>query len=93
MNLAPAIAVDLVYGFIIAGLYLLLYQALPGSTGLVKAVAFAVILWILRVVMGALGHWVMFDVPASSHVYDMAAGLIEMLVISVACALMLGPVR
>jgi hypothetical protein len=91
MNVAPAIAIDLAYGFVIAGLYLLLYHALPGPTALVKAVSLAIIIWLLRVVMGALGHWVMFEVPASTHLYDMAAGLIEMLVISLSCALILRP--
>jgi hypothetical protein len=92
MNLALAVAIDLAYGFIIAALYLILYRALPGAPGLVRTVSFAVILWILRVVMAALGHWVMFEVPASTHLYDIAAGLAEMLVISAFCALTLRPV-
>ena len=92
MNLALAVAIDIAYGFIIAGLYLLLYQALPGTPGLVRTLSFAIILWILRDVMAALGHWVMFDVPASSHLYDIVAGLIEMLAISLFCAATLRPV-
>jgi len=57
-----------------------------------RAVWFAILLWILRVVMIALGHWVMFDVPASWHLYDVLAGLIEMLAIAMFCAVTLRPV-
>jgi hypothetical protein len=92
MNLVLAVTIDMGYGFIIAGLYLLLYRALPGGPGLIRAVWFAILLWILRVVMSALGHWVMFDVPASSHLYDVLAGLIEMLAIAIFCAVTLRPV-
>jgi len=93
MNPIPATLIDLAYGFIIAGLYLLLRPALPGSTVLAKAVSFALILWVLRVVMTAVTHWVMFDLPGSAHMHDIAAGFLEMLVISAACALILGPAR
>ena len=91
MNPLPAVAIDLAYGFVIAGLYLLLRQALPGAGWPAKAVSFAAMLWVLRVVMATVSHWVMFDVPARSHLYDLAAGLIEMLAIAALCAAVLGP--
>jgi hypothetical protein len=90
MNPVPAVVIDVAYGFLVAGLYLLLREALPGTTWLVKAASFAAILWLLRVVMAAASHWVMFDVPARVHLYDLAAGLVEMLAIAALCAGVLG---
>lgn len=87
----PATAIDMAYGFVVAGLYLLLHESLPGAGWAAKAASYAVILWVLRVVMGVLSHWVMFDVPARSHLYDIAAGLLEMLAIAALCAAVLGP--
>jgi hypothetical protein len=90
LNPLPAVAVDMAYGFIIAGLYMLLSQALPGAGWLAKTASFAAVLWFLRVVMAALSHWVMFDVPAVAHLYDLVAGLVEMLAVAAFCASVLG---
>lgn len=90
LNPLLATAIDMAYGFVIAGLYLLLRDSLPGAGWAAKAASYAAILWILRVVMATLSHWVMFDVPARSHSYDLAAGLLEMLAIAALCAAVLG---
>jgi hypothetical protein len=84
------VAIDMAYGFFIAGLYLLLRQALPGASWIAKGAAFAAMLWVLRVVMAALSHWVMFDVPPRSHLYDLASGLVEMVAVAALCAAVLG---
>jgi hypothetical protein len=41
INPLAGIVIDLMYGFIMAGVFLLLYNSLPGRTGLVKGVGFA----------------------------------------------------
>jgi hypothetical protein len=56
INPLAGIMIDLVYGFIIAGVFLLLYKSLPGETGLVKGVSFAFLVWFFRVVMYAASH-------------------------------------
>lgn len=91
LNPLAATAIDLAYGFVIAGLYLLLRESLPGAGWVAKAASYAVILWVLRVVMAVLSHWVMFEVPVRSHLYDLAAGLLEMVAIAMLCAAVLGP--
>src|SRR5512135_2458617 len=53
MNPVAGIAIDLVYGFVMAGVFLLLYNSLPGETGVVKGVSFAGLVWFFRVVMYA----------------------------------------
>src|SRR4030043_1577260 len=69
INPLAGIVIDLVYGFIMAGVFLLLYKSLPGETGLVKGVSFAFIVWFLRVVMSAASQWMMFRVSAGGLVY------------------------
>lgn len=91
INVPAGVSIDLVYGFLLAGLFLLLYPALPGNTGLLKGFAFAVLVWFLRVVMGALSQWMMYNIPVNTLLYSLAAGLIEMLVLGILFGLTLRP--
>lgn len=84
-------AIDLAYGFVMAGAFLLLYASLPGATGLVKGLSFAILVWFLRVVMQAASHWVMFNVPLKTLLYSLVAGLGEMLILGVLYGLALQP--
>ncbi len=83
INPLAGIVIDLVYGFIMAGVFLLLYNSLPGETGLVKGVSFAFLVWFFRVVMYAASQWVMFNVRLEALLYSLVAGLGEMLILGV----------
>ena len=61
--------IDLVYGIIMAGVFLLLYKSLPGETGLLKGISFAVLVWFLRVFMYTASQRVMFNVPREALLY------------------------
>lgn len=91
INPVAGTVIDLAYGFIMAGVFLLLYQSLPGETGLVKGVSFAVLVWFFRVVMSAASQWVMFKVPAAALLYSLAVGLGEMLILGALYGLTLKP--
>lgn len=91
VNFLAGIAIDLVYGFVMAGVFLLLYQGLPGGTGLVKGISFAFLVWFFRVVMGVASTWVMFDVPTGTLLYTLVTGLGEMLILGVLYGLTLKP--
>ena len=91
INPLAGIVIDLVYGFILAGVFLLLYKSLPGETGLVKGVSFAFLVWFFRVVMSAASQWVMFNVPVTALLYSLVAGLGEMLLLGVLYGLTLKP--
>jgi hypothetical protein len=91
INPVAGMAIDLAYGFIMAGVFLLLYKSLPGEAGLVKGVSFALLVWFFRVVMSTASQWVMFKVPAEALLYSLAAGLGEMLVLGVLYGLTLHP--
>ncbi len=85
------ILIDLVYGFVLAGVFLLLYKSLPGRTGLVKGISFALLVWFFRVVMYVASQWVMFNVPGEALLYSLVAGLGELLILGVLFGLALKP--
>jgi hypothetical protein len=93
INATAGILIDLIYGFVMAGIFLLIYPSLPGETGLVKGLAFGVIAWFFRVVMSAATNWVMFNVPTSTLFYSLGTGLVEMLVLGVLYGLTLQPMK
>jgi len=92
INPLAGIMIDLVYGFVMAGVFLLLYKSLPGETGLVKGVSFAFLVWFFRVVMYTASQWVMFKVPIEALFYSLVTGLGEMLILGVLYGLTLKPV-
>ena len=91
VNPIAGIGIDLAYGFIMAGVFLLLYQALPGQSGFVKGLSFGLLIWFFRVVMSAASTWMMFEVPANTILYNLAAGLVEMLALGVIYGLIIQP--
>ena len=92
INPIKGIAIDLVYGFVMAGIFLLLYNSLPGEIGLIKGVSFAIMTWFFRVVMSVASQWVMYIVPAKTLLYTLIVGLGEMLILGVLYGLTLKPV-
>ena len=91
INPLAGIVIDLVFGFIMAGVFVLLYNSLPGETGLIKGVGFALLVWFFRVLMSAASQWVMFKVPLTALLYSIVSGLGEMLILGVLYGLTLKP--
>ncbi len=91
INVAAGIVIDLVYGFAMAGIFLLLHESLPGQSGVIKGLSYGLLIWFFRVVMYTATHWMMFKVPAGTLLYGLGAGLIEMLVLGVLYGLTLRP--
>jgi len=90
-NPLAGIVIDLVFGFVMAGVFLLLYASLPGESGLVKGVSFAILAWFFRVVMYTASQWVMFNVPGKTLFYTLVTGLGEMLILGLLYGLTLKP--
>ncbi len=90
VNFVFGIVADLVYGIILAGLFMMLYQSLPGSSGIIKGLSFAGIAWFLRVAMSAASTFVMFNIPVSTILYQAGVGLVEMAAIGILFGLTLG---
>lgn len=91
INPIAGIAIDLVYGFVMAGLFLLLYQSLPGEVGIVKGISFALMVWFFRVVMYVATQWIMFNVPVATLLYMLISGLGEILILGMLYGLTLNP--
>ena len=92
LNMVAGIVIDLAYGFILAGIFLLLYPSLPGEAGLVKGLSYAVMVWFLRVVMSVASQWMTYKVPGKTLLYILLAGLGEMLVLGILYGLTLHPI-
>jgi hypothetical protein len=91
INIPAGITIDIVYGFVMAGLFLLLYNSLPGQAGLAKGLSFALIVWFFRVVMYVATQWMTLDVPAGALLYTLVTGLFEMLILGILYGLALKP--
>jgi hypothetical protein len=91
MNAPAGIVIDLVYGFVMAGIFLILYTSLPGELGLVKGISFAFLAWFFRVVMHVASQWMMFNVPMRALLYTLLTGLCEMLILGILYGLTLVP--
>ena len=91
INPVAGIAIDLVYGFVMAGMFLLLYQSLPGEAGIVKGISFAFMVWSFLVLMYVATQWMMFNVPVVTLIYMLISGLGEMLILGILYGLTLKP--
>ncbi|MDD5067476.1 MAG: hypothetical protein PHF84_10580 [bacterium] len=81
VNVPAGIIIDLVYGFAMAGIFMTLYQALPGPAGPVKGISFGLIVWFFRVVMYTASQWMTTTMPVSAVLYILLSGLVEMVLL------------
>lgn len=81
ISVPAGVAIDLILGLAMAGVFLVLRKALPGESWIVKGLAFGLMAWFFRAAMQVASQWVMFDVPASTLLYTAACGLAEMLIL------------
>jgi len=91
LNPVAGLAIDILYGFVMAGLFLVLHNSLPGEAGLVKGIGFALMVWFFRVVMYVATQWMMFNVPVAALLYMLVTGLGEMLILGILYGLALKP--
>lgn len=88
-DLFRRLTMDLVYGVVIAGLFVMLADRLPGDTGIAKGIALGVVVWFVRV-LRATSAWVANETPRRTLSIGLALGLAEMLLIGVVLGLLLG---
>lgn len=91
MNLPAGIILDVVYGFVMAGIFLLLYASLPGELGILKGISYAFLAWFFRVIMSVASQGMMFKVPLQALVYTLLAGLLEMCILGILYGVTLSP--
>ncbi len=91
LNMPAGIIIDLLYGFVMAGIFLVLYTSLPGESGLLKGISFAFLAWFFRIVMSVASQWIMYTVPLRALLYNLLTGLGEMLILGMLYGLTLAP--
>jgi len=91
INVPAGILIDLLYGFGLASIFLMLYRCLPGANGIQKGCSFGALVWFLRVAMSVASTWMMLQVPFDALLYLLATGMAEMLVLGLVYGLLLSP--
>ena len=81
INVTAGITIDIVYGFVLAGLFLMINKSIPGESGIIKGIIFGLIIWFFRVVMQTASQWMMYDIPVKALLYTFISGFVEMLVL------------
>ncbi|HOL57506.1 MAG TPA: hypothetical protein PLD75_08115 [Spirochaetota bacterium] len=74
-----------------AGVFLIFYKSLPGSTSFIKGISYAFIIWFFRVVMYITSQWIMFKVPVVNILYLLLTGFSETLILGILYGLTLKP--
>ena len=83
VNIPAGVIIDLFYGFVMAGIFVLLYKSLPGETGIIKGISYAIFIWFFRVLMSVASQWMMYQVPSTALIYTLIAGFCEMLILGI----------
>lgn len=91
LNIPAGIIIDLIFGFVMAGIFLILYNSLPSDIGVVKGISFAFLAWFFRVVMSVASQWMMYTVPLRALLYNLFTGFGEMLALGTLYGLTLAP--
>jgi hypothetical protein len=84
-----ALLFELINGFMLALIFALIQTGLPGQ-GWVKGLSYGLIVWGLRVVMWAFSTYMMTDMSPILIGINVVTGLVEVLVLGVAIALLYG---
>lgn len=93
INVPLGIVIDLAYGLIMGLIFLFLYKAFPGESGIVKGLLFGTVVWFFRVFMNTMSQLMMYKVPASALLYMALTGLVEMLIIGLVYGAFLRPLN
>jgi hypothetical protein len=88
-NVPAGLVIDLLYGFVISGIFIIVMPALPTEIGIVKGLVYGFGIWFFRVVMGVISNWIMFNVPVKTLIYMLLTGLIEMVILGIINGLIL----
>ena len=81
INIAMGFIIDVVFGFALAGIFILIKGSLQFSLRILNGILYGVIVWFLRVVMPVVGQRMMFNMPKKTMIYMLSFGLIEMIVL------------
>jgi len=81
-NLAAGGVFDFINGFILVGVFMMIYNGIPG-TGWRKGLNYGIIVGLFRVVMMSFSVIVMYAVPIELVVISLISGFIEIIVLCI----------
>ncbi len=93
VNIPVGIAIDIFYGFVMCGIFLLIYNSLPSENPLIKGIIYGLIIWFFRVIMSVLSIFMTQQVPARTLIYIVLTGLVEVLIIGMFYGLTIKPLK
>jgi uncharacterized membrane protein YagU involved in acid resistance len=88
VNAPLGVALDLLFGIIMAVVFVLLAPALPGGR-VMKGTTFGMLAWFFRVAMGVAAQLTTFRILSLALLYSLATGAVEMVALGVLCSLAL----
>lgn len=91
INVPAGIAIDFLYGFVMCGIFLLIYNSLPTNTPVIKGAVYGLIMWFFRVVMYVFTLYMTQRVPFKTLLYVLITGFLEMVIIGVFYGLTIEP--
>ena len=89
INVPAGLLIDLLYGFVISGVFIIIWPSLPTEIGIVKGFTYGLGMWFFRVLMGVISNWMMLNIPAKTLIYVLLTGFIEMIILGIINGLML----
>ena len=83
INVPIGLLIDLFYGFIISGIFIIIMPALPTESGIIKGLTYGLGMWFFRVLMSVISNWMMFEIPGKTLIYLLLTGFIEMIILGI----------
>jgi hypothetical protein len=83
INIPAGLLIDLFYGFMISGIFILILPVLPTNNGIIKGLSYGLGMWFFRVLMAVVSNWMMFNIPVETLLYLLFAGLLEMIILGI----------
>jgi hypothetical protein len=65
------------------GIFLLIYNSLPGESGWIKGLSYGLIMWFFRVLMHVVSLYMTIRICFKTLAYILISGLIEMIFIGI----------
>lgn len=93
INVSAGILIDLFYGFVMCGIFILIYSSLPSDNPVIKGVIYGLIIWFFRVLMSVLTTYMTLQIPVKTLVYISLTGLTEVIIIGIFYGLTIKPIK
>ena len=93
INVPAGLIIDIFYGFVMCGIFLLIYNSLPTESQVVKGIIYGLIIWFFRVLMSVFSTYMIQQVPAKTLLYILVTGLLEMVIIGLFYGLTIEPIK